>query len=165
MRTQEQSRNNILFLLRREITTRNVSEEFLCKAAIPRFRVGLWSLYDCQSRSFLPERTFAVRRTLSPLWRGLQATSNLSHAPKSRHAAKSCPAGRTYQNPRLHALDPGSSNLTGSAFHDVSTLNDFFHDKQHSGTDRFDCPGRIAWSQRFLVSAFAEANERSSDHA
>ena len=36
---QEQSRNNILFLLRLKITTRNVSEGFLYKTPIPRLRV------------------------------------------------------------------------------------------------------------------------------
>ena len=36
---REQSGSNTLFLLRREITTRNVSEGFLCKAPIPRLRV------------------------------------------------------------------------------------------------------------------------------
>ncbi len=36
---REQSGSNILFRLRREIATRNVSEGFLCKAPIPRLRV------------------------------------------------------------------------------------------------------------------------------
>ncbi len=59
-------------------------------------------------RSFLPERTFAARRTRRSgvvsrrhVAMASSTDTGISHARRSRQAAKSCPAGRTYQTLRL----------------------------------------------------------------
>ena len=51
--------------------------------------------------------SYCRRRTLCDVPMRRQADTDGSHAQRSRQAAKSCPAGRTYRNPRLH---PGLSS-------------------------------------------------------
>ncbi len=57
---------------------------------------------DCQNRSFLPERTFAARRTVMGSTSAPRRRVAVLSTAGRGVAAKSCSASRTYRNQRLH---------------------------------------------------------------